>query len=114
MRNEAYAAGTYEPGAARGLTYTQSTQTRRAWRKTGLPLTYLSHDLTQRHLFEVGGFPTHVGPGDDDKVAALVDVAIVWHGQLSSYSLQDGVTAGLDRQSVCEIWTYWQREQTEN
>lgn len=40
-------------------------------------LTYLGHDLTQCHLFEIGGFTTHVGPSDDDKVAALGDVAIV-------------------------------------
>lgn len=40
-------------------------------------LTYLSHDLTQCHLFEVGGFAAHVGSSDDDEVAALRDVAIV-------------------------------------
>lgn len=42
-----------------------------------LSLTYLSHDLTQRHLFEVGGLSAHVGSSDDDKVAALRDVAVV-------------------------------------
>ena len=39
--------------------------------------TYLGHDLTQCHLFEVGGFAAHVGPCYDDKVAALGDVAVV-------------------------------------
>lgn len=42
-----------------------------------VPLTYLSHDLTQRHLLEVSGLAAHVGSCDDDKVAALRDVAIV-------------------------------------
>lgn len=105
MRNEAYAAGTYEPWAKTQEPYMQE-HTNRAWRRTDLPLTYLSHDLTQCHLFEVGGFPTHVGPGDNDKVATFVDVAIVWHRQLSSYSLQDRVTALLDSQSICEIWAH--------
>lgn len=109
-RNEAYAAGTYEPWPTRQESYSQE-HTKGAWRKTGLLLTYLSHDLTQCHLFEVGGFPTHIRPGDDDKVAAFVDVAIVCHRHLSSYSLQDGVTAVLDSQSICEIWTHWQGEQ---
>lgn len=40
-------------------------------------LTYLSHDLTQRHLLEVGGFAAHVGPCYDDKVAALGNVGVV-------------------------------------
>lgn len=80
-------------------------------RLNGLPLTYLSHDLTQRHLFEVGGFATHVGSSDDDKVAALGDVAIVRYRLLSSHSLQNGVTTLLDRQCVCELWTHWQTQQ---
>lgn len=49
-------------------------------------LTYLSHNLAQCHLFEVGGFATHVRSSDCDKVAALGDVAVVGHGLLSSYS----------------------------
>lgn len=69
-------------------------------------LTYLSHDLTQRHLFEVGGFPAHVGPGDDDEVAAFGDVAIVRHRQLASHPLQDRVTTLLDSQGICEIWAH--------
>ena len=81
------------------------------WTWQVLPPTYLSHDLTQRHLFEVGGFAAHVGSGDDDKVAALRDVAIVRHRQLSSHSLQNGVTTLLDGQSVCELWAHWQTQQ---
>lgn len=73
---------------------------------TGLLLTYLSHDLTQCHLFEVGGLPAHVGPGDDDEVATFRDVAVVRHRSLASYSLQDGVTTLLDGQSICEIWPH--------
>lgn len=76
-----------------------------------LLLTYLRHDLTQRHLFEVGGFAAHVGSGDDDKVAALRDVAIVRYRLLSSHSLQNGVTTLLDGECVCELWTHWQTQQ---
>lgn len=74
-------------------------------------LTYLGHDLTQRHLFEVGGLAAHVGPSDDDKVAALGDVAIVRYRLLSSHSLQNGVTSLLDGQCVCELWAHWQTQQ---
>ncbi len=76
-----------------------------------MPLTYLSHDLTQRHLFEVGGFAAHVGSSDDDKVAALGDVAIVGHRLLSSHSLKDGMTTLLDGQCVCELWAHWETQQ---
>lgn len=84
------------------------------WGWTALSLTYLSHDLTQRHLFEVGGFPTHVGPSDDDEIAALGDVGVVRHRHLSSHLLQDRVATLLDSQSICEIWAHWQREQKTN
>lgn len=76
-----------------------------------LLLTYLGHDLTQSNLFEIGGFPAHVGPSDDDKVAALGDVAIVRYRLLSHQSLQNGVTTLLDGQCVCELWTHWQTQQ---
>lgn len=76
-------------------------------------LTYLSHDLTQRHLLEVGGFAAHVGSSDDDKVAALGDVAIVRYGLLSNNPLQNGVTTLLDGQRVCELWAHWQTQQKE-
>lgn len=49
------------------------------------PPTYLSHDLAQHHLFEVGGLAAHVGPSDDDNVAALRDV--VGHGLLASNAI---------------------------
>lgn len=52
-----------------------------------LLLTYLSHDLTQCHMFEVGGLAAHVGSCDDDKIAALRDVAIVRYRRLSGHSL---------------------------
>lgn len=74
-------------------------------------LTYLSHDLTQRHLFEVGGLAAHVGPSDDDKVAAPGDVAVVGHVLVPSHSLQDGVTTVLDGQGVCELWPHLWAEQ---
>lgn len=77
-------------------------------------LTYLSYDLTQRHLFEVGGFATHIGTGYDDKVAALGDVGIVGHRLLSGHSLQHGVTTLFDGQSVCELRTNWQMQQKKN
>lgn len=80
-------------------------------RLKGFLLTYLSHDLTQRHLFEVGGFAAHVGSSDDDKVAALGDEAIVRYRLLSSHSLQNGMTTLLDGQRVCELWTHWQTQQ---
>lgn len=70
------------------------------------PPTYLSHDLAQRHLFEVGGLAAHVGPSDDDKVAALRDVAVVGHGLLANDALQNGVTTLLDGQCVCELRTH--------
>lgn len=76
-----------------------------------LLLTYLCHDLTQRHLLEVGGFAAHVGPGDDDEIAALGDVAIVRYRLPSGHSLQYGVTTLLDGQCVCELWTNWQTQQ---
>lgn len=65
--------------------------------------TYLSHDLAQHHLFEVGGLAAHVGPSDDDNVAALRDV--VGHGLLASNAIQNGVTTLLDGQCVCELRT---------
>lgn len=86
----------------------------RTVRLNGLLLTYLSHDLTQRHLFEVGGFAAHVGSSDDDKVAALGDVAVVRHRLLSNYPLQDGVTTLLDGQCVCELRAHWQTRQEQN
>lgn len=70
------------------------------------PPTYLSHDLAERHLFEVGGLAAHVGSGNDDKVAALRDVAVVGHGLLASDAFQDGVTALFDGQSVRELGTH--------
>lgn len=69
--------------------------------------TYLSHDLAQRHLLEVGGLPAHVGPGDDDEVAALGNVAVVGDGLLSGNALQDRVSAILDRQRVCKLGAHW-------
>lgn len=69
-------------------------------------LTYLSHDLTQRHLFEVGGLAAHVGPSDDDKVAARRDVAVVSHILVPDHSLQNGVTTVLDGQGVCKLWPH--------
>ena len=116
MRTEAYSAGTKEPGIIMQARYSEikSNQCLALWIHVwlkGLLLTYLSHDLTQRHLFEVGGFAAHVGPGDDDKVAALGDVAIVRHRLLSNHSLQNGMTALLDGQSVCELWAHWQTQQ---
>lgn len=70
------------------------------------PPTYLSHDLAECHLFEVGGLAAHVGPCDDDKVAALGDVAVVGNGLLARDALQDGVTTLLDSQGVCEFGTH--------
>lgn len=78
-------------------------------RAIALP-TYLSHDLTQCHLFEVGGFPTHVGSSDDNKIAAFRDVAVVRHRLLSSHSLQNGMATLLDGQCVCEFWTHLEAE----
>lgn len=75
-----------------------------------MPLTYLSHDLTQRHLFEVGGLAAHVGSSDDDEVAALGDEAVVGDGLLSDHLLQDGVTTLLDGQRICELGAHWQRK----
>ena len=72
--------------------------------------TYLSHDLAQCHLFEVGGLATHIGSSDNDKVAALRDIAIVGHRLLASDVLQNGVTALLDGQRVCELWTNCRRK----
>lgn len=74
-------------------------------------LTYLSHDLTQRHLFEVGGLAAHVGPSDDDKVAAPGDVAVVGHVLVPDHSLQNGVTTVLDGQGVCELWPHLRAQQ---
>lgn len=77
----------------------------------GLLLTYLSHDLTKRHLFEVGWLATHIGSSDDDKVVALGNVAIVRYRLLSRDSLQNGMTTLLDGQCVCELWAHWQTQQ---
>lgn len=116
-RKQAYSAGTNEPEIK--IQWRINTQ---KW--TGLHLkftlggggynfllTYLSHDLTQRHLFEVSGFATHVGSCYDDKVAALRDVAIVRYRLLSANSLQNCVTALFDGQRVCKLWTHWRTEQ---
>lgn len=73
--------------------------------------TYLSHDLTQRHLFEVGGLATHVGPCDEDEVASLGDVAAVGDGLLPRDPLQDGVSALLDGQRVSEFGANWKKKQ---
>lgn len=75
-------------------------------------LTYLGHDLTQRHLFEIRRLPAHVGPRDDDEVAPVGDVAVVGNQLLSTHPLQNGVTTLLDGQRVCELWTHWQTQHT--
>lgn len=111
-RNEAYSAGTQEPGQNNAEAFVAKKEKKKhtwlndvaQWKLAWL--TYLSHDLTQRHLFEVGGLAAHVRSSDDDKVAARGDVAVVGHVLVPNHSLQNGVTTVLDGQGVCKLWPH--------
>lgn len=112
-RNEAYSAGTQQPGQNNTQAFWSNRREKKKhtqlcvvahWMMTWL--TYLSHDLTQGHLFEVGGLAAHVRSSDDDEVAARGDEAVVGHVLVLNHSLQNGVMTVLDGQSVCELWPH--------
>lgn len=78
-----------------------------------LLLAYLSHYLAEGHLFEVGGFATHVGARNDDKIASLRNVAVVRDVLLSRNALQNGVATPLYCQRISELRTYYRKSRQE-